>query len=419
MKDSIRADETTSNRSQVEHEDSDSGRQISLIELLTWLGEGKRLIAVVTFAAAILSIAFSLTLTPIYTARSTLMPPTSSQGSGASAALAALGSLGTLGDNIGVPSKGPSGDLYVALLNSDSVIRALDKRVDLKARLGVDTFESLRKVFPKVTRATLEKKSGGVILLEVDDKDPKFAAELANAQVEEVTKLLDRLAVSEAQKRRVFFEQQLKESKENLIKAEIDMQRLQEKTGVLVLDKQTEALITGAARVRAQIAEREVQLKVLRTGTTEQNADVVRLRAEISALRSELARMESSQGGGTGSMVDIPMGKLPETSIEYVRARRELKLQEALLESMARQLEIAKVDEAREGPLLQQIDKAVPPDYKSKPSRAVLVVIATLLGLISSIAWVVARRFAALIREQNPEANTAWHAMKHAWRLRN
>ncbi|HWI11108.1 MAG TPA: GNVR domain-containing protein, partial [Burkholderiaceae bacterium] len=182
-----------------------------------------------------------------------------------------------------------------------------------------------------------------------------------------------------------------------------------------VLDKQTEALIAGAAQVRAQIAEREVQLKVLRTGSTDQNADVIRLRAEIAALRTELARME---GGGTGSMIDIPMGKLPAAGVEYVRARRELKLQETLLEAMVRQYELAKVDEAREGPLLQQIDRAVPPDYKSKPSRALLVIIVTLLGLVGSIAWVVIRRFAALARERDAEGAAAWRAMKHAWRLR-
>jgi hypothetical protein len=148
---------------------------------------------------------------------------------------------------------------------------------------------------------------------------------------------------------------------------------VQEKSGVIVLDKQAEALITGAAMVRAQISEREVQLKVLRTAATPQNPDVIRLNSELRALRSELARMESAQGGANGSAVDMPVGRIPEAAIEYVRARRELKIQETLLESMIRQFEIAKLDEAKEGPRLQQVDVALPPDRKSKPSRALIV----------------------------------------------
>ncbi|HMC13996.1 MAG TPA: GNVR domain-containing protein, partial [Albitalea sp.] len=225
-------------------------------------------------------------------------------------------------------------------------------------------------------------------------------------------------AVSEAQQRRVFYEQQLKDTKENLIKAEQGLRGVQEKSGVIVLDKQAEALIGGAAQLRALIAEREVQLKVLRTGATEQNPDVMRLNSELRALRGELARMESTQGGNPGSAVDMPVGKIPEAAIDYVRARRELKLQETLLEGIVRQYELAKLDEAKEGPALQQVDKAFAPDYKSKPSRALIVLVGLLLGLLGSSAWVLIRRYSALAREQDPASAEAWQNLKRSWRLR-
>jgi len=392
----------------------DDGPQIGLIDLLTWLGEGKRLIAACTAAAALVSLATALVLTPIFTARTTLLPPGSQQQSSSAAALAALGSLGGLAG--GIAAKTPD-ELYVALLKSDSIVRALDERFDLKNHYEVKTHEALRKMLPSRVRVSSEKKSG-VINVEVDDKDPKFAADLANAHTGELAKLLGRLAVSEAQQRRVFFEQQLKDTKEHLIKAEQDLRRVQEKSGVIVLDKQAEALIGGAAQLRALIAEREVQLKVLRTGATDQNPDVVRLNSELRALRSELSRMESSQGGNAGSAVDMPVGKLPEAAIDYVRARRELKLQEMLLESMVRQYEVAKLDEAKEGPALQQVDKALPPDYKSKPSRALIVLAGTLLALLATSVWVVWRRYGALARENDPETAAAWQSLTRAWKLR-
>jgi capsule polysaccharide export protein KpsE/RkpR len=302
-------------------------------------------------------------------------------------------------------------------LKSDSVLRALDVKFDLKKHYDVENYETLRRVVLGYIRVSADKKSG-VINVEVDDKDPKFAADLANAHDTEVTKLLARLAVSEAQLRRVFFEKQLQDTKENLVKAEQALRGVQEKSGVIVLDKQAEALITGAALLRAQIAEREVQLKVLRTSATEQNPAVIRLNSELQGLRAELARMESSQGGSPGSVVDMPVGKIPEAAVDYVRARRELKLQETLLESMVRQYEIAKLDEAKEGPTLQQVDIAQPPDHKSRPSRALIVLASTFAALAAVSAWVVARRYVTLRRARDPIASAAWRGLVRAWRIR-
>jgi capsule polysaccharide export protein KpsE/RkpR len=397
-------------------QEEDGGPQVGLVDLLTWLGEGKRTVAWATTAGIVAAIAIALLLTPIYTARSTLLPPGSQQQSGSAAALAALGALGGLAGAGGVGAKTPD-ELYVALLKSDSVVRALDDRFNLKSRYEVKTFEALRKTMPKYVRVSSDKKSG-VISVEVDDEAPQFAADVANAHSTELMKVLSRLAVSEAQQRRVFYEQQLKDTKENLIKAEQSLRAVQEKSGVIVLDKQAEALIGGAAQLRSLIAEREVQLKVLRTAATEQNPDVMRLNSELRALRAELARMESSQGGNPGSAVDMPVGKIPEAAIDYVRARRELKLQETLLEGIVRQYELAKLDEAKEGPALQQVDKAQPPDYKSKPSRALIVLTGLIIGLLGSGAWVIVRRYSALAREQDPARAEAWQKLKRSWRVR-
>jgi len=392
----------------------DDSPSIGLTEALTWIGGGKKLIAVATVATAVLAAGLGLLLPKTFTARATMLAPGSQQQSGSVAALAALGSLGGLVG--GAAAKSPD-ELYVALLKSDSVQRALADRFDLKTRYDVATYETLRKVMPNYIRIASDKKSG-LISVEVDDAQPQFAAELANAHASEITKVLGRLAVSEAQLRRVFFSTQLNETKENLIKSEQNLRSVQEKSGVIVLDKQAEALITGAAQLRAMIAEREVQLKVLRTSATGLNPDVIRLNSELRAMRVELARMESRQGGVDGSTVDLPVGKLPEASIEYVRARRELKLQETLLETMIRQYEAAKLDEAKEGPALQQVDIAQVPDRKSKPSVTLIVLAAGALAFLLSSGWVVVRRYMVWSREQFPEEAESRAALARAWRWR-
>ncbi len=386
------------------------GQAPSAIEVLAWLGQGKRLIAKLTIGATLVALGVAFLLPPIFTARTTLMPPGSQQQSGSAAALAALGQLG------GASQKTPD-ELYVALLKSDSVITELDTEFKLRDRYEVKSFIELRQALRLVVRVTSDKKSG-VITVEVEDEAPAFAAELANAHVKALTRLLSRLAVGEAKQRRIFFEEQLKENKENLIEAEQNFRKLQESSGLIVLDKQAEAMIGSASALRAQIAAREVQMKVLRTGATEQNPEVMRLSSELRALRSELARIEVSAGGaaapgGHPSLTEMPVGKIPEASVDFVRARRELKLQETLLEGMVRQFELAKLEEAKEGPLLQQIDPAVPPDLKSKPSRLLIVAAGVFLGLLVSSAWVLGRGW---IRRQRTQGPQAWTAVSEAWR---
>jgi tyrosine-protein kinase Etk/Wzc len=395
-------------------DDEDDGPSVGLVDLLTWIGRGKRFIGLCTLVAALVGLGVSMLLPVMFTARTTLLPPGSQQQSGSAAALAALGSLGGLAG--GVSAKTPD-ELYVSLLKSDTIQRALDQRFNLRERYEVENYEGLRRAMPQYIRVLSDKKSG-LISVDVDDRDPKFAADLANAHGGEITKLLGRLAVTEAQQRRVFFEQQLNTTKENLIKAEQFLQASQEKSGVIVLDKQAEALIEGAARLRASISEREVQLRVLRTGATEQNPEVIRLNSELRAMRSELSRIESNTGGTAGSSVDIPVGRLPEASLEYVRARREVKLQETLLESMVRQLEVAKLDEAKDGPVLQQVDVALPPDHKSKPSRALITIAFFMAGLLLSAVWIIWREYMALVRSEDPETAAAWLGLRKAWTAR-
>lgn len=390
---------------------ADDGPRVRLLELLTWLGEDKRLIGAVTGAAALVSVIGALLLSNVYTARTTLLPPGQQQPSGAAAALAALSALGGVAG--GLSGKTPD-ELYVSLLRSDSVLRALDERFKLRERYDVETFEVLRREMPQQVRVAADRKSG-VISLEVDDEDPKFAAALANGYAEELRKLMSRLAITEAQQRRLFYESQLKATKENLIKADLDQQRVQEKSGMIVLDKQAEAILTGMARLRAEIAEREVQLKVLRTGATAENPDVMRLGSELRGLRAELQRMESAPGS---SAIELPAGKIPEAAGDFIRARREVKFQETLLEGLLRQYEVAKLDEAKEGQSLQQIDIAQPPDRKSKPARAAIVLVSTLLAFLAVSGFVVARRYVALAGAADPERGAAWAGLRSAWRLR-
>ena len=398
-----------------DYDTSEDGPGVSLIELLTWLGQSKRVILGSGLTGGLLALGVALTMPPIYTASTSFLPPANTQQQGGSAAaLAALGSLSGLGS---VGGKTPD-EMYVGLLGSDSVLRGLDQQFDLKARYKVESHETLKRMVGGVIRINADKKSG-FISVEVDDQDPEFAAKLANAHADQVRKVLGRLAVSEAQQRRMFYELQLKETKDRVVEAETGLRAFQEKSGMVALERQAEFALSSAAQLRNMIAEREVQMKVLRLEATAENPAAIRLASEINALRAELASAESNKSEKSGNNSGISVAKLPSTAVEYLRARRELKLQETLLEGMIRQYELAKLDEAKEGPSLQQVDQAMPPDRKSKPKRASLVLAGTAIALFLSTIIVLGRRYMAKVREENPSAGKSWQALSAAWKWRS
>jgi len=272
--------------------------EINLLDLLIVLAKHKIMIVKVTFAAALLAVGISLLMTNIYTGTAKILPPQQSQSS-ASAMLAQLGDLaGMAGGSLGIKN---SNDLYVAMLKSRNVMEKIVKRFDLQKVYEQETLTETLKALEGGTIIT--SGNDGVITVEVDDKDPQLAANMANAFIEELDKLLQTFSLTDASQKRTFFDQQLRQAKDKLTDAE------------------------------------------------------------------------------------LKLDKTPNTSLEYLDALRNLKYQEALWEILARQFEMAKLDEAKDFPLIQVLDKATAPEKKSKPKRSLIVILATLVAGFLAVIW--------------------------------
>jgi uncharacterized protein involved in exopolysaccharide biosynthesis len=206
---------------------------------------------------------------------------------------------------------------------------------------------------------------------------------MANAFVEELKSLAGGLALSEAGQRRMFFEDQLRQTKVSLASAEEEVKGFQQRTGMIQVDAQARAIIEGIARLRAGIAVKEVEAKVLRSFATAQNPDLQRVEEEIRALRIELEKVETSKGHGFDPL--MPSGRVPEMGTEYLRKLRQLKYNETIFELLSKQYELAKLDEAKDAVVIQVIDRAVPPERKSKPHRAQIVLLAMVTALFLSV----------------------------------
>lgn len=385
----------------------DDEDEISLLDLATTLGEEKKLIFGLPFVAGIVAIVVSLLLTPIFTAKTTLLPPQGG-GGGAAAALAQLGGLASLA---GISGGGTTADSIVSMLKSRSAKDEIIDRFQLTERYEAEIRQDVYTKLDTVVRVSSDKKSG-LITIEVDDEDPAFAASMANAYYEVLRGLMTRVAVTEAQQRRVFFEQQFAKAKEDLGNAEVALKETQERTGLVELQGQAQATISAVASLRAEIAQREVQLSAMRTFATAENSDYRRVLAELGGLRNELKKLD--KGGSGGDLGLVSAGNLPEQGLEYVRAFREVKYQEAIFEIMAKQYELAKIDEAKDGGDVQQLDAAIPPERKSKPKRAIIVV-ASVLGAGFLAVLIALLRGALRSSGSNPETQGKLQALKRAW----
>ena len=378
-----------------------------LVDLLTAIGEEKTLIAGITALAGAVGLAVALLLPTIYTAKTTLLPPQQSQN--ASAGMAA--SLGALAASTGIAAafKTPE-ELYVGLLKTDTVANALINRFKLKDRYEEDTLVNTRRELARNVRIAADRKST-LISVEADDTDAAFAAQLANAYAEELRALMGRIAVTEAQQRRAFFEQQMTKAKDELAKAELAVRQAQDKGGLVSVDAQTQTLIGAAAQIRGQIVAREVQLQALRPYAGPDNPELRRLLSELSSLQAQLARMEGGNGAQRDGRNDA------QAALANVRLYRELKYQEAIYSAMLQQFQLAKADEARDAPLLQQVDVATAPDRKSKPRRAFIVLGCAAAGLLAGLMLAFVRRSLRQMRE-DPATTGRWAALASAWRLR-
>lgn len=379
----------------------ESGDEISLLDVATTLGEEKSLIIRIAAFSTVAAILYAILATPIYTAKTVILPP-QQQGNSASMALASLGTLGLLqGSGVDIKSKD---DLYVALLRSNTLQNDLSHSLKLREYYKTENSESTLKILTNSTTVTADKKSG-LITIEARDKDPNFSAKLANAHVEALIKLMGDMAVSEAQQRRLFLERQIKKTQEELAAAEVNFRNYSAKGGLQITGALAESSVRTSANLRGQIAAKEVELSTMRQFATQQNQELQRTASELAALRAQLAKIESG---------DNQVIKSNSVGQQAVLALLAVKTQQSMLEALIKQLEIARVDEAKEGPLIQQVDIAQPPETRSQPKRKLIVLLALTAGIFAGVLAAFIRR-AWTNAHSDRESSERMEALRQAW----
>jgi tyrosine-protein kinase Etk/Wzc len=371
--------------------------EISLLDLLQTIVDNLRLLVLGPLAVGVTALGISFLIPPTYTAKTQFLPPQQQQ-SAAASMLASLGSLGGLAGAVG-GIKNPA-DQFLAYMKSVTVQDALIDRFKLLERYEVKTKTDARLLLAGSVRSSSGKD--GLISIEVDDKDPQIAADLANAHVEELGKLLGRLATTEAQQRRLFFEKQLALAKDKLIQSEKELKA----TGVSgsVLKSNPASAVAAVAGLQAGVTAQEVKLGAMRGYLAETAPEFKQALNELANFKAQLAKQEK----------DTPSNSNLNAQGDYVSKYREFKYNETLFELLVKQFEIAKVDESREGAVIQILDAAQAPERKSKPKKALIAIIATLAAGFVLLLLVFIRQALNNARKDQESVNKLIH-LKASW----
>lgn len=353
---------------------------ISFNTMLSILFAERRTILLSGLVTFVLAAIFAFLLPNTYKATTSFVPPGSNSAGASSAAI--MGQLSALGAGGLLAGKG-QGDLYVGVLKSHTIARNLIQRFHLMDVYKVKKESVAETILEKNSTFTLGTKDP-IVIINVVDKSPERARDLANGYLEALQSTTTGLALTESSQRRLFYEQRLAKEKDELANAEVALKQTQEKSGLIAPAGQTSSEIQTLAQLRSQTSERQVRLASLLHDESDENPDVIRLRNEIASLQTQTSQLENGQGQrqfGRFSTVQVP-----ELELDYIRKARDVKYHETLFDIIARQYEVARIDEAKDSPL-QVLDQATVPDTKSGPHRTILSALGLIIGLVFGAAW--------------------------------
>lgn len=374
--------------------------------LLTWLRvaiKWKRLVLYTAIGIVLLATIVVLLLPNRYTASIVILPPQQGATSGA-AMMAQLSSMGAAAAASGGLSMKNPNDQQIAILKSRVVEDAMVARFHLQALYHKKYLSTARKRFEKATKTDNGLKDG-LIRISVTDRDPHRAAEVANGWVEEYRHFSATLAITEASQRRLFYERQLSAAHDDLVRAEEEMKQTEQRTGIIDVEGQGRSMIASAAVVRGQLAAKQIEIKGMREFASAGNPDLQRAQEEASGMEAQLAQMDAANDRKSGDLV-APKGKVTQASLDYERALREVKYRETIQDLLTRQYEGARVDEAREGALIQIVEPAIVPDRPDTRYAIWIVLGAVIFALPLALVAGVAAEVVRMLRRSHSNSGS-------------
>jgi capsule polysaccharide export protein KpsE/RkpR len=369
---------------------------------LLWLN--RRVLGRWTVRGLFLATIIAFLIPPQFESTTRLMPPDPNSGAGlgtmmmaamagvgggGSAALGGSALGGLAGDLLGLHD---AGAVFTDMLKSRTVQDRIIERFDLRKVYGTRYWASARKKLASRTTVSLDRKSG-VITITVEDRDPQRVAKITQAYVEELDRIAAQVSTSAAHRERVFIEQRLTNVKQDLDKASREFSEYSSKNATLDIKEQGVAMVEAAAVLQGQLIAAQSELDGLQQIYTDSNVRIRSLRARVDELQRQLKKLagdgDTPGSGGADSQMEFPsIRKLPLLGVRWADLYRENKIEETLYGLLTTQYELARIEEAKETPVVKVLDVAVVPEKKSGPPRTLIVVLGTIMAFAAGSVWV-------------------------------
>lgn len=376
------------------------GKKLNIIDYFSVVVKWRKLIFVNFIVVCSITAIISLIVPKTFSANSTILPPANEADVFGLSSLIGNLPLGPLGFG------GVSEETYtfMAILHSRTVMEAIAKKFALMQRYDYEnmeyTVEELRE------NVIVEINEDGTITLssmastkflpgeEEENEARNLARDMANAFIEELDKVNTQLKTEKAHNNRIFIEKRYEQNINDLKNAEEELKTFQKTYGVIALPQQTVLAIETAAELNANIIAKEVEVSVLSGYVSESHSELTRAKSELTELRRKFDEMKTGRNrdlnnnGTQNTRLFIPLNEVPDLGLKYIRHYREVSLQQKILEFLLPQYEQAKIQEAKDTPTVQVLDKAVTPVKRKKPKRTIMVLLAGLLSMVFSVTGV-------------------------------
>lgn len=364
----------------------------------------------------ILALIISFLLRPKFTATATVLPPSTEGGilTGLTGMLSAQAAFGTSLSQLGFSGLSRPSDLFAAILRSGRIKSEIISRFDLKKRFKAKTMYDAYKMLSEITKINVSPE--GIIEVSVTHADKYLAANMANGFIEELDKFNTETRMTTGKRFRLFLEKRLDQTAKDLAAAEDSLRKFQENHRTVALDEEMKSAIEIIAKLKSEQVLREIQKGAWASANDENNPYIQNLNQQIKAIERQLSAIEfgtqNKRNPEFGVGFSMPLSHLPKIAMELARLTRDFKVQEAMYQLLTQSYEQAKLMELRDTPTVQILDQASPPEKKSSPKRALIIVFAFCLSFAFSVFLAFILEYVEDVK-RNPSQHTEFIAFRN------
>ncbi len=390
--------------------------KVDIFSYLTVLVSYRRFIFLNMVGVCVIVAIISLFLPNWYRATTTILPP-QRETLNLGMASSLLGAASGISSSFSLPLMATPSDVYAAILKSRTVTEAVTEKENLMSVYKIKSREATIKEL--ISRVSVNVTPEGLISLSYEDRDRNRAADVTNRFIQELDRINRETSTSKAKNARIFIEERLAQTQKDLNLAEENLKRFQEENKTLVLNEQMKSAIEKAADLKAEMVSSEIELNVLSKTMSPSHPQIASLRSRVNEIKRQLGVLElgnQEEKPEDKTVLDVAFNQVPSLSLQLARLIREVKIQETVFELLTQQYEQYKIEENKDTPTVQILDRAVPPEMKAKPKRSFLVGIAGILSLFVSATFVFGQEYIKRSRKRNPEGFKRLDALWGAWR---